>query len=140
MTLPGKLTGRRIAELQSTARARYIGETKDGVKQAQAISLLVQHSIPGAKRVLIYTTNGKLAAKMNGTPSGRGLELLVLGKWWRQMRPVRAERAQPVADQRASRRAALLKMRTLWNASDAATGREAAEDGVEYQKRLRAEW
>jgi len=139
MTLPGKLTGRRIAELQSTARARYIGETKDGVKQAEAISLLVQHSVPGAKRVLIYTTNGKLAAKMNGTPSSRGLELLVLGKWWRQMRPVHAERAQPV-DQRANRRAALLKMRTLWNASDAATAREAAEDGVAYQKRLRAEW
>jgi len=139
MTLPGKLTGRRIAELQSTARARYIGETKDGVKQAEAISLLVQHSVPGAKRVLIYTTNGTLAAKMNGTPSSRGLELLVLGKWWRQMRPVHAERAQPV-DQRANRRAALLKMRTLWNASDAATAREAAEDGVAYQKRLRAEW
>jgi hypothetical protein len=43
-------------------------------------------------------------------------------------------------DERAKRRDALMKMRTLWNESDVAAERVEGEDGVAYPKKLRAEW
>jgi hypothetical protein len=41
---------------------------------------------------------------------------------------------------RAKRKEALEKMRDLWNNSQARTNRLEGEDGVAFQKRMRAEW
>lgn len=41
---------------------------------------------------------------------------------------------------RAKRKEALIKMRELWNNSQARANRPEGEDGVAYQKRMRAEW
>jgi hypothetical protein len=47
----------------------------------------------------------------------------------------------PSPEQRlAKRKAALARMRELWNNSQARKNRIAGEDGVAFQKRMRAEW
>ena len=47
----------------------------------------------------------------------------------------------PSPEQRvAKRKAALARMRALWNNSLARKNRIAGEDGVAFQKRMRAEW
>lgn len=53
--------------------------------------------------------------------------------------------AEPDADltpeqRRAKRKEALEKMRTLWNNSQARAKRIEGEDGMAFQKRMRAEW
>ena len=69
---------------------------------------------------------------------------------YRKMRRAKAKQksdriSQPYAglsqeERRAKRRAALIKIRDLWNESQSGANRITGEDGVEYQKRMRAEW
>ena len=48
--------------------------------------------------------------------------------------------ALSLEQRRAKRKEALIKMRELWNNSQARANRPEGEDGVAYQKRMRAEW
>lgn len=136
MNFIAKLTGRRIAELQTIARARHVGVADSGaIKQAQVMNLLAQPN-DAERRKLRYDSRILLADRTSGRTGGTWT-VMAIGK---RFRLKRLEKAAAAVDERAKRREALVKMRTLWNDSAASTDRAEGEDGVAYQKRLRAEW
>lgn len=131
-----KLNGRLIAQLQTMARARHVGvaETKV-VRRYQAVTIVGK---PKEARVECVQYNPrKHIVKIDAFKLGTTWTVVAIGK---RVTPKRAVTSAPVADARAKRREALMKMRALWSDSAAAAGRTEGEDGVAYQRKLRAEW